>query len=348
MPMNILGMRGLSTSGARRRSVAGALLAVFFLAAVPAAPAGAVTPSWKGAVADIEAIRDQAVATLLDLVGEYEDYLTAEPSAGAATEELAVIIAEVEEVAAWASDEIHSIIGAYQKAPQVQNSGWSALGTVLIAESSSIDAATLHHDEYIEGLRVPEISPSTTTTMIRPSVTTTTFPATTTTAPATTTTTTPVPTSTTTTAPASTTTSTSVAVGSNADNSSGGPPPASGDAGSTGPLVPIADSGGIGEAIQGGTSSADSGDLRPFGERPLSSVVRLDQTGITASLTRILEPALPTVMTDVVVSPLLIFELLWRAISSSGRGLVMPMSLLTFFLISLLWDRRSRRAPLVS
>jgi hypothetical protein len=53
-------------------------------------------------------------------------------------------------------------------------------------------------------------------------------------------------------------------------------------------------------------------------------------------------------MTDVVVSPLLIFELLWRAISSSGRGLVMPMSLLTFFLISLLWDRRSRRAPLVS
>ena len=332
MPMNILGMRGLSTSGARRRSVAGALLAVFFLAAVPAAPAGAVTPSWKGAVADIEAIRDQAVATLLDLVGEYEDYLTAEPSAGAATEELAVIIAEVEEVAAWASDEIHSIIGAYQKAPQVQNSGWSALGTVLIAESSSIDAATLHHDEYIEGLRVPEISPSTTTTMIRPSVTTTTFLATTTTAPATTTTTTPVPTSTTTTAPASTTTSTSAAVGSNVDNSSGAPPPASGDAGSTGPLVPI----------------ADSGDLRPFGERPLSSVVRLDQTGITASLTRILEPALPTVMTDVVVSPLLIFELLWRAISSSGRGLVMPMSLLTFFLISLLWDRRSRRAPLVS
>ena len=37
-----------------------------------------------------------------------------------------------------------------------------------------------------------------------------------------------------------------------------------------------------------------------------------------------------------------------RAISSSGRGLVMPIALLVFSVISLLWDRRSKKLPVAT
>lgn len=89
------------------------------------------------------------------------------------------------------------------------------------------------------------------------------------------------------------------------------------------------------------------GAAAPFDEPGLRPFLP-DQRGFAASLTRILEPVLPAAVADVVVSPLLVFELLWRAISSSGRGLVMPIALLVFSVISLLWDRRSKRAPIAT
>jgi len=354
-PMNSLGMRGLSMSGARWRSVAGAMLAVFFLTASQAVPVRADSSDWKDAVADIEQIRDEAVQDLLDLVGEFESYLTPEPSAAEAAEELVEIHTEMEQVASQAGDEIGSVMSEYPETPQVQNSGSSAIARVTLAEGYSINEATVRFDEYIGGLLPPESPPPTTTTTLPPVVTTTTVPVTTTTVPVTTTTvpvttitapstaSTTTSTTTTTTVPPSTTT-TVAAAATNEDGSAD--PPAS--AGIDGTPVDQAHSSteaeGIGEAFRQGSRPDNNPDPQLFEEPVLSSPGRFDQRGITASLTRVLEPILPATVADVVVSPLLMLELLWRAISSSGRGLVMPMSLLVFSLISLLWDRRSKKA----
>ena len=358
-------MRGLTTSGARWRTVAAAMMAVFFVMAIPADPAHAA-PDWKEAVAEIAEIRDAAIDDLLDLVADYQDYLAGGPSAEEAAGELAETKADMEQVAAGAGEDIRSIMNDYPRSSQVQDAGVFALGLVGLARNYAIDQATLDYNEFLDGL-----PPSTTTTTLP--VTTTTLPVTTTTVPVTTTTlpvttttvtvtttttlpgtttttsptvttttTTRPPTATTTTRPQSTTTTTA---GASAIGDLGGEPPLSpGDAGPTGSTAPA----GGGQDLLAGGGPLPIGDSQLLGETRLSSSFFSDSPGLTDSLTRILEPVLPTAVAEMVVSPLLIFELLWRAISSSGRGLVMPISLLTFSLISLLWDRRSKRVPIAT
>ncbi len=332
------------------------MLAVFFVMAIPADPAHAV-PDWKEAVAGIAEIRDAAIDDLLDLVADYQGYLAGGPSAEEAAGELAAIKVDMEVVAAEAGEDIRSVMNDYPRSPQVQDAGMFALGLVGLARNYAIDQATLDYNEFLDGL-----PPSTTTTTVPVTTTTlpvstTTVPVTTTTVPATTTTTLPGTTTTTsptvtttttrppttTTRPQSATTTTTAGVSTTGDL--GGEPPGSpGDAGPTGSTAPA---GGGQDLLEGG-GPLPIEDSQLLGEARLSSSFFSDSPGLTDSLTRILEPVLPTAVAEMVVSPLLIFELLWRAISSSGRGLVMPMSLLTFSLISMLWDRRSKRVPIAT
>ena len=346
-PMNTMGMRGLSMSGAKWRTLAGAMLAVVFLTATQAVPVhAAVTPGWKEAVADIEVIRDGAIQELLDLAGAFDDYLTGEPSAAEAADELTNIHGQLAEVAALASEEIGSIMDAYPDSSKVQDSGTFAIAMVMLTKDYSIDISTGRYDEYVDGLPPP---PSTTTTTQPVPVTTTTVPVTTTTVPSTTTTTAPRSTTTTTvpapatttTVPAPTTTTTTTAASSTVPTTD---PPSSGP---TDQPLPIGAE-GVGETLGPGIPPPATRDTQLLAEAEPSTVPRANQRGITASLTRVLDPVLPAAVADVVVSPLLVLELLWRAISSSGRGLVMPISLLLFSVISLLWDRRSKKAPAVA
>jgi hypothetical protein len=330
------------------------MLAVFFLA-VPAQPVHAGT-DWKDAVAVIAGIRDEAITGLLDRLAEYQDFLTGDPSAVEAEAELAALVTDMEEVATEANDEIRSIMNEFPRAPQVQDSGAFAMGLVGLAEMYAIDRATLDYTEYVEGL--PDVIPPVTTTTIP--VTTTTIPVTTTTIPVTTTTipvtTTTLPasdgptttTTTTTTTAIPPTTTTTVAPGVAGSRDTPVEPPAS-----------PADAEAAGSSLEGQAPAQNPGDGRvpneglgaigdssSFEVPGFSLSVLPDQRGLSASLSRVLEPVLPTAVTEVVVSPLLILELLWRAISSSGRGLVAPISLLTFSLISLLWDRRPKKLPI--
>jgi len=347
------------------------MLAVFFVVAIPADPAHAA-PDWKGAVAVIAEIRDAAIDDLLDLVADYQDYLAGGPSSEEAAGELAETKADMEQVAAEAGEDIRSVMNDYPGSSQVQDAGVFALGLVGLARNYAIDQATLDYNEFLDGL-----PPSTTTTTLP--VTTTTLPVTTTTVPVTTTTlpvttstvpvstttvtvttTTTLPGTTTTTSPTTTTTTTTrppttttrpqsttttTTAGASTTSDRGGEPPVSpGDGGPTGSTAPA---GGGQDLLEGG-GPLPIEDSQLLGEARLSSSFFSDSPGLTDSLTRILEPVLPTAVAEMVVSPLLIFELLWRAISSSGRGLVMPMSLLTFSLISMLWDRRSKRVPIAT
>jgi hypothetical protein len=52
-------------------------------------------------------------------------------------------------------------------------------------------------------------------------------------------------------------------------------------------------------------------------------------------------------MTDIVLGPLVLLDVLFRAIFSSGRGLVAPAAMLVMYSLGLLRDRRRRKAPLV-
>ncbi len=340
------------------------MLAVFFVMAIQAVPARADTPAWKDAVADIAEIRDEAIDDLLDLVADFQEFLADDPSSAEATRELAAITAQMDEVAAKARDEVRSIMIEYPKAPQVQDSGIFAISLVGLARNYAIDQATLDFEEYVAGLPTTTTTtlPVTTTTSVPVTtttsvpVTTTTLPVTTTSVPlpttttttpsATTTTTRPLPATTTTTIPRSTTTTTTNAAG--AGDPGEGPTESSSDAGSPGSPEGSADAAGGGVDVLEGRAPAAIDSPQIFEEPRLAPSFFSDAPGFTASLTRILEPVLPTEVAEMVVSPLLIFELLWRAISSSGRGLVMPISLLVFSLISLLWDRRSKRVPIAT
>ena len=356
------------------------MLAVFFVMAIQAGPAHAA-PDWKAAVAEVAEIRDAAIDHLLILVADYQDYLAGEPSAGEAASELAGIKADMEDVAAEAGEDIRSVMNDYPRNSQVQDAGVFAIGLVGLARNYAIDQATLDYNEFIDGLpptttttTVPVTTttvPVTTTTMpvttttvpvtttTVPVTTTTTLPgATTTTGPTVTTTTTTLPTTTTTTTrpqstttttttrpqSTTTTTTTTTTTAAGSEDPGGEPPLSPGDAGPTG----SAGAAGGGQDLREGGGPLAIEDSQLFGETRLSSSFFSDSPGLTDSLTRILEPVLPTTVAEMVVSPLLILELLWRAISSSGRGLVMPISLLTFSLISLLWDRRSKRVPIAT
>jgi hypothetical protein len=99
---------------------------------------------------------------------------------------------------------------------------------------------------------------------------------------------------------------------------------------------------GTSEVIQQANLSQASLDAQRLGG--VSSNDNVEVGSLTAALTRVLDPVLPAGLAEVVVSPLLLLELLWRAISSSGRGIVVPISLLGFSAISLLWDRRRSKA----
>jgi len=365
-------------SGAHRRSVAGAMLAVFFVLSTQAIPAQALSPDWKDELAEIDEIRSEAIADLVAVAGDFEEYLAGGPSAAQAAKELATTLADMGEVKSEAVVEIRSIMDEYPRAPQVQHAGWFAIGLVTATESFYADLTTLRYEEYIAGLPPPQDPPPTTTTTTLPvttttlPVTTTTLPVTTTTRPVTTTTlpvttttlpvtttTLPVTTTTspsagpsttttttsTTAAPGSTTTTTTVAATTaNSGASSDPPAPAAIDQGSAQDFLLSADAEGDRGGLPQAGESANLLDIELSGKTESNPLPF--QRGITASLTRVLEPLLPTRVAEVVVSPLLIIELLWRAISSSGQGLVMPISLLSFSIFSLLWDRRrSRKVP---
>ena len=356
------------------------MLAVFFLMAIQAVPAGAGT-DWKDAVADVAEIRDGAIAKMLELVADYQGFLATGPTAEAADAELGTVTAEMASIASEESNEIRSIMNEYPRAPQVQDAGAFALGLIGLAQGYAVDRVTVAFDSYVAGLPGSGIPPSTTTTTL-PSVTTTTLPpvttttlpsVTTTTLPPVTTTTRPLvtttlpplvttttlqvttttlrPTTTTTTTtvrvPATTTTTASVA-GASSGGDGAAQPRASSEGTPGGSPPSITEFEGTTDALRSGGEPVPIGDPLPFEDSELGVSFLPDQRGITASLTRILEPVLPGAVAEVVVSPLLIFELVWRAISSSGRGLVMPIALLVFSVISLLWDRRSKKAPAVA
>ena len=337
-------------SGAHRRSVAGAMLAVFFVLSTQAIPAQALSPDWKDELAEIDEIRSEAIADLVAVAGDFEEYLAGGPSAAQAAKELATTLADMGEVKSEAVVEIRSIMDEYPRAPQVQHAGWFAIGLVTATESFYADLTTLRYEEYIAGLPPPQDPPPTTTTTTLP-VTTTTLPVTTTTLPVTTTTSpsagpsTTTTTTSTTAAPGSTTTTTTVAATTaNSGASSDPPAPAAIDQGSAQDFLLSADAEGDRGGLPQAGESANLLDIELSGKTESNPLPF--QRGITASLTRVLEPLLPTRVAEVVVSPLLIIELLWRAISSSGQGLVMPISLLSFSIFSLLWDRRrSRKVP---
>jgi hypothetical protein len=357
--------------------VAVAVLAVFFVMSIPADPAHGA-PEWKEAIAEIAEIRDAAIEDLLSLVAEYQDFLADKPSAEEAADELAEIREDIEEVAAVAGEDIRSVMNDYRRNSQVQDAGAFAIGLVGLARNYAIDQAMLDYNDYVDGLPTTTTTVPVTTTTVPVTtttvpVTTTTVPVTTTTVPVTTTTvpvtTTTVPVTTTTTLPGTTTTTTptvatttvpvttttttiprsTTTTTAGATGDPGGEPPApTSGVGSTGSVDGSAGVAGGGDGDLEGRGPEALGGARLFEEPLLAPSFFSDPPGLTDSLTRILEPVLPTAVAEVVVSPLLIFELLWRAVSSSGRGLVMPISLLTFSLISLLWDRRSKRVPIAT
>lgn len=348
-------MRGLLNRGARRRACAGAILALLFvMSAVPVQAA----PAWKDAVTEIETIRDEAMTDLVALGSEFQEFLDSGPTAEEAAEELADVLEEMGEVGIGAVEEIRVIVDEFPRSPEVQQTGSFAIGLINAAEAFSKDFAIFRYNQYIEnlppGTDPPSTSTTTTTTSPTTTTTSTTSPPITTTLPTTTTsptttttfpstTTTTSPTTTTTTAPATTTTTRPTVSAGRGDTPI---PPSAGETDpDEGAALEVAPPGRIIESARQGTRSDRILEPGLFGETGLSSTTVSNQRGITASLTRVLEPHLPTEVAEVVVSPLLIFELIWRAISSSGRGLVAPISLLLFTVLSLLWDwRRSRRA----
>ena len=354
-------MRGLLNRGARRRAFAGAILALLFvMSPVPVQAA----PAWKDAVAEIETIRDEAMAELVALGSEFQEFLASGPTAEEAAEELTDTHEAMSEVGTDAVAEISQIMDGFPRSSEVQQTGSFAIGLINAAEAFSKEFATFRYNQYIENLPPGTDPPptSTTTTTAPPattttsttwppttttSPTTTTAPTTTTTFPSTTTTTIrPVATTTTTTTVPATTTTTSPAVGAGGGETAF--PPSAGETDpDDGGALEVTLPGGISESPRQGTRSDQILEPGLFGETGSSSTAVFGQRGITASLTRVLEPLLPTQVAEVVVSPLLIFELIWRAISSSGRGLVAPISLLLFTVLSLLWDwRRSRKTSL--
>jgi hypothetical protein len=318
-----------------RRLVVGALLALLFAVFSFPSPVQAL-PAWKEAIADIEEIRDGALADIYDRGAEFTEFLDSGPDAQDATEKYYETLEDLQAVGRSAVEQIGVIMSEFPNRQAVQDEGILAKEQITGAQAFSESYATFEFNEYLEQLEEPPSSPTTTTTTVAPPATTTTTvpPATTTTAPPTVTTTTEPPTTvpparpptTTTSETRTTTTTTTIAVGDAV-------PPGGGDQTDGGSSqrdqIPLSLGGGDESFLAAG----------PGGESA-SSTSRLLEPTLSLSLSRVLDPLLPAQVTEVVVSPLFMLELLWRAISSSGQGLVAPISLLLFSLLSLLRDRR--------
>ena len=322
------------TRGALRRVGAGAIVALFFVL-LPVVPAQAV-PEWKEAIDEIEEIRNEAMQELDETGSGFLDFLDEGPTADGAADELGDVHASLRYLGEEAVAAITSIMNDFPRFDKVQQAGTLAIGLINATESFWIGYTTYQYDQYIAGLP-EEPPPSTTTTSAPPATTTTTAP------PATTTTTAPPATTTTTASPATTTTTqaTTTTTLPIVTTTSPTAPPSETTTTTTAQTLGVADvSGEPPEAFLGGGISEPAQTGNRFGTLDLETST---ERGFTASLTRVLEPLVPTQVADVVMSPLLVFELLWRAISTSGRGLVAPISLLAFTILSLLWDKRKTK-----
>lgn len=372
-------MRGLVERHVCRRLNVGVMVTLLFVLFALPSPARAA-PEWKGGVAEIEQIRDAALADLSDLGTGFTAFLEDGPSAEDAAEGYAGAIADLQGTGREAIAGISEIMAQFPDSPIVQQTGTFAKGLINASQEVAERFATYQFDEYMEQLGGTTAPPPPTTTTTTPLPTTTTTaalpPTTTTTAPrlvtatttvppptttttaappptttttgprlVTTTTTVPRPTTTTTTTPAATptttapvppSTTTTISPFDPTENDVNGPP----DSENETTVAPSSRSDG-GPLNLG---SGDEGFLADAPDRGSASSTGSREPGLTASLTRVLEPILPAQVTEAVVSPLFMVELLWRAISSSGQGLVAPISLLLFTAISLLWDRRRKKA----
>jgi hypothetical protein len=321
----------------------GAFLALFFVVVSWPSPAQAAPP-WKEAIADIEEIRDVALTDLYDAGAEFTEFLEDEPSAEEAAARYFQTLEHLQAAARGAIDQINATMGEFPDRQAVQDAGTFAKGLINAAAAFAEEYAAFQFNEYVEQLGGSPSSPVTTTTTtllststtIPPSTTSTSSPTTTVPRQSTTTTARPVgattttSSTTTTTIPGRVTTTTTTSTTLVIDGE-GALPPGASDQGSS-PIPsreqsPLTLGGGDEDYLAAGSGSA-------------SSTGSFVEPGLSVSLSRLLEPLLPAQVTDVVVSPLFMLELLWRAISTSGQGLVAPISLLLFSLLSLLRDRR--------
>jgi hypothetical protein len=318
---------------------------LFVLFSLPSAAQAA--PAWKEGVAEIEQIRDQALLDLYDSGAEFTAFLERGPSADDAVDEYAELMTDLHGTGGEAIEDISAVMDEFPGSPVVQDTG--ALAIVLINASQEVaeSYATFQFETYMDQLDKAAPPPTTTTTTVLPATTTTTTATretTTTTAPPATTSTTLVRDTSTTTAPADVTTTTVSPVRPSTTTTTSPSVPVDGDSGAP---PDGEDQTAIPGSIRndGGTLSLGSGDDEfPAATRESGSASsRSSEAGLTASLTRVLEPILPAQVTEVVLSPLFMLELLWRAITSSGQGLVAPISLLLFSVISLMWDRRRKK-----
>ena len=320
----------------------------------------AVSPALAAQPSPFELIQDVVADTLQDLdqhVASCENQIADQDQQSQAAQKRDQCLGNVADDAADGIAEINDIVGDYPGNPGVQA---AAAAAIAVIDAALEDAEAAIWDAYYQWL-----GNSTTTTTSPPTSTSTT--STTTSTTSTTSTTATTSTTTTTTTPKSATTTTDGSGGGSGGSGNGGP--GSGGSGSGGSGSGSGPGGTTPTSVPGVTTSPPSTSGGPSVTPALGIVVPaglredggLTEVGMIKLMTDDAEPSLPLSsllnllggddkpgMLEYAASPLVLLELLFRAVVSSASGLLAPVSLGLTWMLLAARDRRRGRAAAAS